>query len=95
LVGPVETPPPVDLVEPTSSRAKPGGAEERAARKTLARVDKQLERVTVQEAALNGEIAAAASDYTALATLSEQLRLLAAERETLEAEWLEAASLLE
>jgi ATP-binding cassette subfamily F protein uup len=94
-VGPVETPPSVDPVEPTSSRAKPGGAEERAARKTLARVVKQLERVTVQEAALNGEIAAAASDYTALATLSEQLRLLAAERETLEAEWLEAASLLE
>jgi ATP-binding cassette subfamily F protein uup len=78
-----------------SPKAKVGGADERAARKALARIDKQLERIAVQEAALNGEIAAAASDYTALATLSEQLRLLLAERETLEVEWLEAASILE
>jgi ATP-binding cassette subfamily F protein uup len=78
-----------------SPKAKVGGADERAARKALARLDKQLERIAVQEAALNGEIAAAASDYTALATLSEQLRLLLAERETLEVEWLEAASILE
>jgi hypothetical protein len=44
---------------------------------------------------LNGEIAAAASDYAAVAELSEQLRLLAQEKETLEAEWLEAAAVLE
>jgi ATP-binding cassette subfamily F protein uup len=78
-----------------TSKAKVGGADERAARKTLARVDRQLERIAVQEAALNGELAAAASDYSALATLSEQLRLLAEERESLELEWLEAAALLE
>jgi ABC transport system ATP-binding/permease protein len=36
-----------------------------------------------------------ASDYAALATLSEQLQELAAEKETLETEWLEAASILE
>jgi ATP-binding cassette subfamily F protein uup len=75
--------------------ARVGGAEERAARKALARIDKQLERIAVQEAALNGEIAVAASDYTALAKLSEQLRQLSEEKELLEAEWLEAASLLE
>ena len=78
-----------------SSDLKPGSAEERAARKTLARLDRQLERIAVQEAALNGEIAAAASDYEALAKLSEQLRLLAEEKDTLESEWLEAAALLE
>jgi ATP-binding cassette subfamily F protein uup len=77
------------------SKAKVGGADERAARKALARIDKQLERVAVQEAALNGEIAAAASDYAALAKLSEQLRVLTEEKETLEVEWLEAASILE
>lgn len=75
--------------------AKAGSAEERAARKVLARIDKQLERIAVQEAALNGELAAAASDYTALATLSEQLRVLTEEKEALELEWLEAASVLE
>jgi ATP-binding cassette subfamily F protein uup len=75
--------------------AKPGSADERAARKTLARIDRQLERITVQEAALNAEIAAAASDYAALATLTEQLHLLAAERETLEEEWLETAAVLD
>ena len=78
-----------------AAKAKSGSAEERAARKALARIDRQLERIAVQEAALNGEIAAAASDYAALAALSEQLRLLLAERETLEVEWLEAASILQ
>jgi ATP-binding cassette subfamily F protein uup len=79
----------------TPAQARAGSADERTARKALARIDKQLERISVQEAALNGEIAAAASDYTALAKLSEQLRLLTEEKETLEAEWLEAAAVLE
>jgi ATP-binding cassette subfamily F protein uup len=92
---PVETATPAIPSEPEIGSAKPGSAEERAARKTLARIDKQLERIAVQEAAVNGELAAAASDYTALATLSEQLRLLTDERETLETEWLEAAAILE
>jgi ABC transport system ATP-binding/permease protein len=76
-------------------KAKVGGADERAARKALARIDRQLERITVQEAALNAEIAAAASDYDAVAKLSEQLSLVLAEKDTLEAEWLEAAAILE
>jgi ATP-binding cassette subfamily F protein uup len=83
--------------EPAAAKAKAkvGGADERAARKALARIDRQLERIAVQEAALNGEIAAAASDYAALATLSEQLRVLAQEKAVLETEWLEAAAILE
>jgi ABC transport system ATP-binding/permease protein len=89
------TPAVVEPVETSPTRARTGGGEERAARKTLARVDKQLERITVQEAALNAEIAAAASDYAALAALTEQLQLLSQQRETLEHEWLEAAALLE
>ena len=94
LVEPAETTRGAAGSRPTA-KARVGGADERAARKALARIDKQLERITVQEAALNGEIAAAASDYDALAKLSEQLRLLLAEKDTLEAEWLEAAALLE
>src|SRR3954454_14027822 len=80
---------------PVTQKARVGGAEERAARKAVARIDKQLERIAVQEAALNGEIAAAASDYDAIARLSEQLRIVTEERETLELEWLDAAALLE
>ncbi|HEX2894261.1 MAG TPA: ABC-F family ATP-binding cassette domain-containing protein [Marmoricola sp.] len=91
----LETTPPVSTGSTSGSPAKSGSAEERAARKTLARIDKQLERIAVQEAALHGEIAAAASDYAALSTLSEQLQELLAEKDTLEAEWLEAASILE
>jgi ABC transport system ATP-binding/permease protein len=79
----------------TGGQTRSGSAEERVARKALARIDKQLERIAVQEAALNGELAAAASDYAALARLSEQLRLLAEEKETLELEWLDAAAVLE
>ncbi|HET6166006.1 MAG TPA: ABC-F family ATP-binding cassette domain-containing protein, partial [Marmoricola sp.] len=94
-VEPVDTSATMSAGVTTGAPAKPGSAEERAARKALARIDKQLERIAVQEAALNGEIAAAGSDYAALATLSEQLTSLAAERETLETEWLEAAAILE
>lgn len=94
-VEPAETPRQVSTSSTTEVRARVGGADERVARKALARIDKQLERIAIQEAALNGEIAAAASDYAAVAKLGEQLRVLVAERETLEAEWLEAAAILE
>lgn len=79
----------------SSGKSRVGGADERLARKALARIDKQLERIAIQEAALNGELAAAASDYAAQARLGEQLQQLAAQRETLELEWLEAAAILE
>jgi ATP-binding cassette subfamily F protein uup len=76
-------------------RARAGSAEERAARKTMARLDKQLERVTEQEAAVNAAILAAGQDYERLAALSAELDALSAQRDELESEWLEAAELLE
>jgi ATP-binding cassette subfamily F protein uup len=89
----------VDLAAATDSapvdRARAGSAEERAARKTLARLDKQLERVTEQEAALNAAILGAGQDYERLARLSAELQALAAQRDELESEWLEAAEALE
>ncbi|HEY0904454.1 MAG TPA: ABC-F family ATP-binding cassette domain-containing protein [Marmoricola sp.] len=94
VAEPVDVPGPgVSIAEAAASR--PGSAEERAARKALARIDKQLERIAIQEAALNGEMAVAASDHTALARLSDQLRLLAEEKDVLESEWLDAAAHLE
>jgi ATP-binding cassette subfamily F protein uup len=80
---------------PPAAKARPGSAEERAARKTLARLDKQLERVAEQEAALHAAIAEAGQDYERLADLSTQLDSLAAQRDELESEWLHAAELLE
>lgn len=80
---------------PTTAKAKPGSAEERAARKVVARIDKQLERIAEREAALNAEIAEHAQDYVKLAELSAQLDELAAEKDGLELEWLEAAEILD
>ncbi len=79
----------------STGKAKPGSAEERAARKAIARIDKRLERIAEQEAGLNAEILEHAQDYERLAQLSARLDELAAEKETLELEWLEAAELVE
>ncbi len=93
--APAPTPASVAPASAVPVRAKAGSAEERAARKTIARIDKQLERIAAREAELNDQIAAHASDYERLARLSEELRSLSAEKGDLEAEWLEAAEALE
>ena len=80
---------------PPATKAKPGSADEREARKTLARLDRRLERISAQEAELNAAIAEHAHDYTRLAELSAELDTLAAERDALELEWLAAAEVLE
>jgi ATP-binding cassette subfamily F protein uup len=75
--------------------ARTGSAEERAARKTVARLDRQLAQLSSREKQLNEEIAEHAGDYQRLAELSSRLDDLASERDALETEWLEAAALLE
>ncbi len=77
------------------SKVKPGSAEERAARKTIARLDRQLHQLADTEAKLNAELAANAQDYVKLAELGARLDRLRAERETVEMEWLEAAEILD
>ncbi len=79
-------------VSPVAARS--GSAEERAARKTVARLDKQLEKVAAREQALNAEVLEHMGDHERLAELSRRLDALAAERESLEEEWLEAAESL-
>ncbi|MDT9593640.1 ABC-F family ATP-binding cassette domain-containing protein [Nocardioides zeae] len=74
--------------------ARAGSAEERAARKALARVEKRLQRIGEEEAALNAQAAEAAQDYERLGAIGAQLQALAEERDTLELEWLEAAEIL-
>ena len=80
---------------PAVQKVRPGSAEERAARKTLARLDKQLERLAEQEAALNAAIVEAGQDYERLAELAAQLDEVVAQRDEVESEWLEAAEGLE
>ncbi|QZY29615.1 ABC-F family ATP-binding cassette domain-containing protein [Nocardioides coralli] len=78
-----------------SGRPKVGSAEEREARKTLARVDKQLARLAEREAEVSAQVEAAGQDYERLAELGGVLRELQDERDALELEWLEAAELVE
>jgi ATP-binding cassette subfamily F protein uup len=77
------------------AKAKSGSAEERTARKNVARIDKRLARITARETELNAAVLDQAQDYEKLAELSAELHALAAEKEQLELEWLEAAELLE
>jgi ABC transport system ATP-binding/permease protein len=76
-------------------KAKPGSALDRAARKTLTRVEKRLEQVAAQESELHDEVLEHASDQARLTELSARLSALAGERAVLEAEWLQAAQILE
>jgi ATP-binding cassette subfamily F protein uup len=77
--------------ESTPEKPRSGSAEERAARKTMARLDKQLARVAEREAELNALVAEAGSDYARLAELGVLIQEVTDEREALELEWLEAA----
>ena len=61
----------------------------------LAKVEKQLERIAAREAELHAEMEANLTDYELLARVGDQLGDLAAEKEELEMEWLEASELVE
>ena len=78
-----------------ASKARPGSADERAARKNMARLDKQLARVSERQAELESEMAAHLTDYERLADLGKRAAELQAERDALELEWLLAAELLD
>ena len=67
----------------------------REARKALARVEKQLAKATAREETLHAQLAEHAADYEKLAELHVALREVAGQKEALEEEWLEAASVLE
>ncbi|MCC2334317.1 ABC-F family ATP-binding cassette domain-containing protein [Cellulomonas sp. zg-Y908] len=69
----------------------PSAAEVRAARKEVQRIERRLERIAALEADLHTRMAAQATDHAAVLALDAELRALAAERDELEAAWLEAA----
>jgi ATP-binding cassette subfamily F protein uup len=80
---------------PQSAGPEASPAERRDARKAMNRIDKQLSRAESRQEELHQQLAAHATDYEKLAELNEQLQRVTAEKEALEEEWLEAASLLE
>jgi ABC transport system ATP-binding/permease protein len=80
---------------PSGSGFAPGSASERAAKKELDRVDRQIARAGEREAKLHAELAANATDYAKLTELGAQLAAVEAEKADLEERWLEVASSLE
>ena len=68
-------------------------AEARDARKTMARVEKQLARLAEREERLHAAMLAAATDHARVLGLNRELREIVDEREALELQWLEAAEL--
>ncbi|MDX6722704.1 MAG: transport system ATP-binding/permease protein [Solirubrobacteraceae bacterium] len=80
---------------PKAAAAAPSGAVVRAARKEVQRLERAIDRVGDREAALHAEMAASATDHTRLTELTAELRALVAERDELEAAWLQTSELLE
>src|SRR5271166_1766126 len=79
----------------------PGGAprtsaaQERAARKELQRLERQLERLSARETELTAQLAGNATDYEMLTTLGADLKATQAEKADLEDRWLTVAAELE
>jgi len=85
---------------PRPAPAAPGAprssaSEERAARKELQRLERQLDRLTVRETELTGLLAANATDYEKLTSLGAELRAVQTEKSDLEDRWLTVAADLE
>ena len=67
----------------------------RDAEKNLARIERALEKLSAEEAALHADMAVHdQSDYDGLANLVNRQRDLNEKRESLEIEWLETSELL-
>ena len=80
---------------PSGDGFTPGSAAERAAKKELDRLDRQIARAGEREAKLHAELAANATDYAKLTELGAQLTAVEAEKSDLEERWLEVAGSLE
>jgi ATP-binding cassette subfamily F protein uup len=69
--------------------SKLSGAEERAAKKELQRLERQIAKLEQRETQLHGQLAEHATDYSKIAELDAELRTVRAERESAEEQWLE------
>jgi ABC transport system ATP-binding/permease protein len=80
---------------PPAKAAPPAGAALKAARKDVQRIERDLARLAERETVLHDEMARSATDPSQLRGLTEALGALIAEREQLEAAWLDASELME
>jgi ATP-binding cassette subfamily F protein uup len=79
----------------TAPKLAPGSAAERAAKKELQRLERQIDRLSGREEKLHADLAANATDYAKLTELGDQLRVLQDEKAALEERWLEVAGELD
>ncbi|WP_433268276.1 ABC-F family ATP-binding cassette domain-containing protein [Actinosynnema sp. CS-041913] len=86
-----------EAVAPTPAKAPApsNAADQRAARKELARLERKLEALHKKEARLHAALAEASTDPERLMALDAELRAVLAEAEDVEAQWLDAAELAE
>lgn len=76
-------------VAPSRSSGPSPAADQRAARKELTRLERQLDRLACQEAELQGRIVEHAADPDAFRELDDTLRTVLSEKDELETRWLE------
>jgi ABC transport system ATP-binding/permease protein len=88
-------PPVVPAAASRPAGSPPPGAVVRAARKEIARLERELERVGARETELHEAMAEAATDFARLRELQGELDDLVARRDDLEAAWLETSEALE
>jgi ABC transport system ATP-binding/permease protein len=81
--------------EPAADKPKSSATERRAAQKELARLERQLDKLSTREAELHEALAAAATDAEKLLALDAELRAVVAEKATVEERWLDVADVAE
>jgi len=89
--APVASPPAASPTLASLPVAGPTAERQRQVKKELARLDRQLEKLSGQESDLEQALALAATDYERLIELGGQLRALHAEKEGIEERWLALA----
>ncbi|MDQ6741021.1 MAG: ATP-binding cassette domain-containing protein [Actinomycetota bacterium] len=96
LAGKAATSGPAAAGQDAAAPAKtgPSEAEKREARKGLGRIERQLGKLTAQEEKLNGQMEANVGNHELLTGLNRKLQGLAADREALEEEWMQASDTL-
>jgi ABC-type multidrug transport system ATPase subunit len=88
------TPPDGSVASSTAAPSGPSAAEQREARKEMARIEKQLSRLAEREERLHTAMVEAATDHAKVLELNGQLRDVVDEREELEMQWLAAADVV-
>ena len=76
---------------PAGTAGPPSAAAQRAARKDMQRLERQISRLASREDELHAALAEHAADYVRLTELGAELRGVQDEKDRLEEQWLEAA----